>query len=476
MGFPPMALSTSAGAEVQKPLATVVIGGLISATLLTLVVIPVLYYFVESRTGKNGVSARPPAATNPIILLIVTAIGCFSFSDAAHAQQKAIPADRLPGISVQQAVEKARASYPAVQSARLTVESREALKKTAWDLGDTRVFTGKEEVGNEAPGIRTIIGIEQGGIDPFSIAPKLDVRKGQVGLAQSSLDLTLLQVERQVRTVWGDAYVAKRQYRLYEQLGSVVTEFERAARLRYEQEAISNLEYLALTNQAREITLRKEQSYRDYRTSLIALNSWLDSDTFYTVDMTEPERLITPVTGASNALKNHPLIDYEHQQVSIADAQYRVAKSDFLPSFNVQYGFQEIAGQSGFYSFEVGVSIPLLFFSQQGRTQSARIQRKIAEQDLYQTQIELQSNYKSLQQEYQKWLYSWKYYQGEALPLAIEQRRGAVTAYQAGDIDYVTFIQNVRSAIEVEINSLNALGSYLDAKARLTYFLQFSNQ
>jgi len=46
-GFLPMALSTSPGAEVQKPLATVVIGGLITATLLTLIVLPVLYIFFE---------------------------------------------------------------------------------------------------------------------------------------------------------------------------------------------------------------------------------------------------------------------------------------------------------------------------------------------------------------------------------------------------------------------------------------------
>jgi heavy metal efflux system protein len=46
LGFLPMALSTSAGAEVQRPLATVVIGGLISATLLTLVVLPAVYPFV----------------------------------------------------------------------------------------------------------------------------------------------------------------------------------------------------------------------------------------------------------------------------------------------------------------------------------------------------------------------------------------------------------------------------------------------
>ncbi len=43
LGFVPMALATGTGAEVQRPIATVVIGGLISATLLTLLVLPALY-------------------------------------------------------------------------------------------------------------------------------------------------------------------------------------------------------------------------------------------------------------------------------------------------------------------------------------------------------------------------------------------------------------------------------------------------
>jgi cobalt-zinc-cadmium resistance protein CzcA len=51
-GFLPMALSTSPGAEVQKPLATVVIGGLITATLLTLIVLPILYIFFERGLKK----------------------------------------------------------------------------------------------------------------------------------------------------------------------------------------------------------------------------------------------------------------------------------------------------------------------------------------------------------------------------------------------------------------------------------------
>jgi len=47
LGFVPMALATGTGAEVQKPLAVVVIGGLITSTLLTLVVLPALYRMIE---------------------------------------------------------------------------------------------------------------------------------------------------------------------------------------------------------------------------------------------------------------------------------------------------------------------------------------------------------------------------------------------------------------------------------------------
>ena len=47
LGFVPMALATGAGAEVQRPLAVVVIGGVLSSTFLTLVLLPVLYCWVE---------------------------------------------------------------------------------------------------------------------------------------------------------------------------------------------------------------------------------------------------------------------------------------------------------------------------------------------------------------------------------------------------------------------------------------------
>lgn len=64
LGFVPMALNVGAGAEVQRPLATVVIGGIISSTLLTLLVLPALYRLVYSRASKRAKSeiAVPPYA------------------------------------------------------------------------------------------------------------------------------------------------------------------------------------------------------------------------------------------------------------------------------------------------------------------------------------------------------------------------------------------------------------------------------
>ena len=67
LGFVPMALATETGAEVQRPLATVVIGGLISATLLTLIVLPALYArFGGKETPKPSVKEAGDRAYPPL--------------------------------------------------------------------------------------------------------------------------------------------------------------------------------------------------------------------------------------------------------------------------------------------------------------------------------------------------------------------------------------------------------------------------
>jgi heavy metal efflux system protein len=65
LGLVPLAFARGIGSEVQRPLAIVVIGGLVSSTLLTLVVLPILYRWVEGRSGARPETDRGPMDLGP---------------------------------------------------------------------------------------------------------------------------------------------------------------------------------------------------------------------------------------------------------------------------------------------------------------------------------------------------------------------------------------------------------------------------
>ncbi len=468
MGFTPMAFSASAGAEVQRPLATVVIGGLISATLLTLIVLPVLYAYVERRaekkTRKKGLKAS---------LLLAFLIGTGNMIAPSVVSAQSIQTDSLQSISLEQAVQKAMDNYPAIKAAQLEVESQQALRKSAWEIGDTEVFTGKEEVGNGSDGVTTKFGVAQN-LDLFGIASRVNLQKEKASLAEINVELTNIEIELMVKQSWTTVYAAKQKYELLEQLNAQFKDIARAAELRLETEASSKLEYLATLNQATKIKIQTEQAFRDYLSAVQSLNKWFNDDQTYTTDLISSEKLDTPINFENVSFNNHPYLNMAEQRVEVAGAVARNNRSEFLPKLRAQYGFQEIAGQSGFYKYELGISFPLLFWSNLGKTQSAKIKTDIARQNLEEVQRELNSRYNSMQENYLKWLSSWQYYKNEALPLAEEQRKGALTAYKEGAIDYVMFLQNIRDAITIEIDSWDAFGEYLNSRYQLEYYLNTS--
>lgn len=123
LGFLPMALSTAAGAEVQRPLATVVIGGLITATMLTLLVLSILYiYFSEKGKKTNSQQAssnKPGVIITACLLLIMLA--------TLSAQEN--PSRKL---TLQETIDEALENNHSINIAELQIEAQKAKKEALW--------------------------------------------------------------------------------------------------------------------------------------------------------------------------------------------------------------------------------------------------------------------------------------------------------------------------------------------------------
>lgn len=455
LGFLPMAVSASAGAEVQRPLATVVIGGLITSTLLTLIILPILYKWIEENSGKMKI--KKPVLAGAMILF------CFLIPNKFNAQETSLE------ISRDEAVSKAIEDYPLLQKKRLEIERQKANKISAWDLGNTQIFTGGEEL-NDDVGIYTRIGFQQQGIDIFGIAPKSKLQKEKVRLTESAFDLSKLEVTKQVQISWTTAYYAKRKYLLLKRLDSVYQKFQKAVDLRYEVEAISNLERLTATNKVKEISLEKNQALNEYQAALTNLQLWFADNTKYTIPNTSNFEKEELMIEDKNDFRDHPVLNISQQKIKVTEAEKTKAAAEFLPDLNLQYGIQEVNNNSGFRSFQAGISIPLLSGESYAAVKTSKLDRQIAETELEYHKKRIESEYAIAIQNYKKWQETWSYYQNEGLELVKEQISGSLLAFNEGAISYVSLIQNLDSALQTELKALEALKNYGIALAELEYF------
>ncbi|HIB47188.1 MAG TPA: CusA/CzcA family heavy metal efflux RND transporter [Flavobacteriaceae bacterium] len=462
LGFLPMAISASAGAEVQRPLATVVIGGLITSTLLTLFILPIFYQWVEKRSERKK-KFNPKFVT-------ATAVVCLLFTSTFAKAQEVQPQDSLPVISLERAVEISKENYPLLKTKQMEIQRQNVLKGTAYDFGNTKIFTGGEEI-SDGQGIYTLVGVGQQNIDLLGVGAKKRLQRKRIALAEAALDLSELQVEQEVKKAWSQVYQQRQKFELYRELDSIYSQFETAIQLNFEVEAISRLEYSSAKNQALQISNKLQQAESDYAIALQKLNLWLVSDTYYSVPRNLEETEVT-VLGMDTDLGKHPELELSQRRIEEAEANYDAARADLLPKFNLQGGLQQLNGESGFYTYQAGITIPLFSGTQRSQAKAAKVDSEIAKTNADFTQRQLQSEYRQAVQAYQKWKASWQFYREKALPLAKEQRKGALLAYKEGAVDYAAFTQIIRDAINTEMDALEALDNYLKSVFELQYFKQ----
>jgi cobalt-zinc-cadmium resistance protein CzcA len=153
-----------------------------------------------------------------------------------------------------------------------------------------------------------------------------------------------------------------------------------------------------------------------------------------------------------------------------AEANYKAVKAKNLPKFNLQGGLQKVNGNSGFYTYQAGISVPFLSGSTKAQIRTAKIDAEIAQANVQFKQREVKTKFMQAKENYQKWKTSWLFYKNEVLPLTKEQKTGALLAYKEGEIDYTAFTQLVKEAIQSELEAQEALINYLKSTFELQYF------
>lgn len=449
LGFLPMALSTSAGAEVQQPLATVVIGGLITATLLTLVVLPVLYYYLE-----KGVRLKPGG--NALVLAVFIGLG-----GAGGSVAMAQPAtDSLQALTLDEAIRSTLKNHPAMEKADLQIEEQKALKSTAWDFDKTSIFHQREETnGSEIQGVVSY-GVQQNFDFPTTYLRKSQYQQEKVDQSLQYKGISANELIAQTSIAYNNWLLAWSKLTLMRRQDSIFRDFESAARLRFETGETGKLEMLSATGQAKKVSVMLEQALAEYNAATKALKSWLNTDADIKPEADSLYRFDETIPAVGTDLAANPTVAFYSQNREVAEAAFKVQRSQFLPEINLGYSDQTINDRSGFYMYRIGLNVPLLFFGQKGRTQAARIRQSVAEKEFQEQELILDRQYATARAALEKASASLRFYENEGIELAEEQIRTAQFGYKLGEVDYIAFIQNMGQALDLRSDYLNSLSAY----------------
>ncbi len=456
LGFLPMALSTSAGAEVQKPLATVVIGGLITATLLTLIVLPIFYIFFSSASFKK-LFKRKSGVTALVILLLLG-------SATANAQQP-------QRINLKQAIQMALDSNLSVRSSAYSVDVQKALKGASWDIPKTSI-DGQYGQFNSYSKDNSFT-VSQSFAFPTVYVNQHKLANANVKSSEWQLKTSQIEIATQVKQIyWQLTYLYSKQ-KLFAYQDSLYTGFQKAAELRAKTGEINRLEMISARSQSFEIKNQLKQINAD----LVIYNQKLQTilnveTTLYPADTVLHRVDYLPATDKS-VLAANPSVGYVNQQVEVSRLEKKLESSRALPDLSIGYfsqtmqGTQEINGVprvfgtgNRFTGIQAGIAVPLWFAPYSAKVKAAKFKEKVAQTNAEYYSKSLSGNYRSLMLEFSKNSNSVDYYEKQAIPeadLIIEQ---ATKSYKAGAMDYLDYILSLNRALSIKQSYLDAQNNY----------------
>lgn len=427
-GFLPMALSVSAGAEVQRPLATVVIGGLITSTLLTLVVLPALYLLVmrwrEQRMLKRAI----------VPMLVVLAAG------GLHAQGLR--------LTEQEALERMRGYHPALRADEASIRQEAALERYPLPWEPARIHHGINADPGDGPFGTTVLGVEM----QFPSRAKMQASRRMQATRMQNATLRRERTEAYqsylLRLLYLDFRDNRERLVVYGRLDSLYRDLERIAEVRYQAGETGPLEVQLIRNQGRMHQLERQRLLQEFQYFCMRL-AWMIGEQEQVEPILEEE--VYAPGGAILAVEQTLVSRIMAGQVREAEIQVDRQRALFRPEFGTDLYGQLVPDGTIYPGYTVSLRIPIFRRGYHAAVSGARmgVLRSQAEQEsevLQQRQerLDIERRIAGLTRQL-------AYYQEQGLPSAEETIRIARSAYAGGAADYAALILALEQAGEAQL-------------------------
>lgn len=463
LGFLPMALSASSGAEVQRPLATVVIGGLITSTLLTLVVLPCLYiYFEKIKFGK--------VKMNKTVMLLFALLFTAAISKAQTVQQ----------LSLDQAVQMAVNNNRSVKAVDYEKQYQQQIKASAGYIGKTDFGVMIGQYNSYKWGDNQFT-VSQTIPNPKNFSTQKALGDELIKSADYKKTFTVNELTWNVKQVYYQLMFLHGREQLLKEQDSIYNEFLKSASLRFKTGESNLLEQTTAETQLNEIRNQQQQNNADIQSYNYALQQLAGTDTAVSIIADSLEERTFSLMNDTAAVNSNPYLAYLQQQINVLQKERDVVAAQRLPDFTFGYFNQSLignpvnetgklaTGSNRFQGFNAGIAISIFNKPMKAKIKAAEINKQAAENDLMYNHSLLQSHWQQAIQQYLKDKNSVGYYRFSALKNADLILKQAKLGYQQGDTGYAEYLLAIRNALQIKENYLQTMNQLNQSIIQLEY-------
>jgi cobalt-zinc-cadmium resistance protein CzcA len=461
LGFLPMALSHSPGAEVQRPLATVVIGGLITATFLTLVVIPVVYSIVMGRREAK-LKAK---GLGMIALFILLSFSTFAVTKSRSddpvtktKSTKSLSDDTR--LSLKACLARASQKNALLATGIADVKTAEALINSGKELpkgtvdaqyGKTQTFSSQDYTVMASQSIPW----------PTLLKAQVKALTSAKVLSEKRLKITQNLVASSVKFYYYQILAQQKNLVFLASQDSLYSQMKRAATIKFQQGETNRLELMAAETRLREFQQKRLSLEADQKTAYQNLAYWINEPGEFTIEGLEPLTMESGIVAFDPA--KNPTIELLAEQVEHGKLLTSVERERLKPDVRIGVTTQSIDNIGGQNFVQAGLAIPIFGKGQKAKIASAKLQEEAFVSQKIQTESALQTDYKNAEAAVAKYRASLAYYTTTALPQAILLEKTALKSYQQGEIEYVEMLQNTQQAWQIRESYLQEVNAYNQA-------------